>query len=149
VMSFQLQNLVHWLECRQVNFQHVVCRWFVFLASRTPFWLVGDKLLYNSNYNFVQGILLHMVEMHCNITGHVQGVAFRTYAQEAATGLELVGYVKNLSDGSVEVVAQGFPDTLKEFVEYLHEGSLLSRVEGVAVEWRTPHKTFIEFSLLH
>ena len=90
-----------------------------------------------------------MVEMHCIVTGHVQGVAYRTYTQEAATGLGLVGYVKNRDDGTVEVLAQGFPDTLKEFVEYLHEGSLLSQVEGVAVDWRTPHKTFAEFSLLH
>jgi len=90
-----------------------------------------------------------MVEMHCTITGNVQGVAYRTYVQESATELELVGYVKNRLDGSVEVVAQGFPEVLKEFVEYLHEGSLTSKVEGVAVEWRTSHKTFDEFSVLH
>lgn len=90
-----------------------------------------------------------MVEMHCIVTGSVQGVAYRTYVQESATELELVGYVKNLADGSVEVVAQGLPDVLKEFVEYLHEGSLSSKVDGVAVEWRTPHKTFDEFSVLH
>lgn len=90
-----------------------------------------------------------MVEMHCIVTGNVQGVAYRTYVQESATELELVGYVKNKKDGSVEVVAQGFPETLKEFVEYLHEGSLTSKVDGVAVDWRTPHKTFDEFSVLH
>jgi len=90
-----------------------------------------------------------MVEMYCVVTGHVQGVAYRTYVQESATQLELVGYVKNRADGTVEVLAQGLPDTLKELVEYLYEGSLLSKVEGVSVEWRTPYKTFAEFSLLH
>ncbi|MEY3783732.1 MAG: hypothetical protein RLZZ230_54 [Candidatus Parcubacteria bacterium] len=90
-----------------------------------------------------------MVEIHCVIVGQVQGVALRTYVQESATELGLVGYVKNLDDGSVRVVAQGAPDTLKEFIEYLHEGSLLSVVEGVAVDWRTPSATFSEFSLLH
>lgn len=95
------------------------------------------------------GILLSMVEIHCVITGLVQGVAYRTYVQESATELILVGYVKNMADGSVLVVAQGAPDTLKTFVEYLHEGSLLSRVEGVAVEWRSASATFSEFSLLH
>jgi acylphosphatase len=90
-----------------------------------------------------------MLEIYCIVTGHVQGVAYRTYVQEAATELDLVGFVKNRADGSVEVLAQGCPDILKEFVEYLHEGSLLSRVEGVAVDWRTPQRTFIEFSLLH
>lgn len=90
-----------------------------------------------------------MVEMSCQIFGKVQGVAYRTYVQESATELGLVGYVKNLPDGSVEVVAQGLPDTLKAFVEYLHEGSLMSKVDSVAVDWRTAKKYFDEFSLLH
>jgi len=90
-----------------------------------------------------------MVEIHCVITGKVQGVAYRAYVQEAATELGLVGYSKNMLDGSVRVVAQGSPDALKEFVEYLHEGSLLSTVEGVAVEWRSLGATFSEFSVLH
>tara|TARA_B100000508_G_scaffold115625_1_gene94763 strand:- start:1317 stop:1589 length:273 start_codon:yes stop_codon:yes gene_type:complete len=90
-----------------------------------------------------------MIEMCCVVTGKVQGVAYRAYAQESATELELVGYVKNMSDGSVEVVAQGTPDILKDFVEYLHEGSLTARVESVAVDWRSPRKTFSEFSVLH
>lgn len=97
----------------------------------------------------MQGILLQMVEMHCIVIGKVQGVAFRTYVQESATELEIVGFVKNLPDGSVEVRAQGMPDILKEFVEYLHEGSLMAQVDSVAVEWGTPSRTFIEFSLLH
>jgi len=90
-----------------------------------------------------------MIEIHCVITGRVQGVAYRTYIQEAATELQIGGYTRNLPDGSVEVVAQGEPDTLKSFVEYLHEGSLTSVVEGVAVEWRSASKTFDEFSVLH
>lgn len=90
-----------------------------------------------------------MTEIYCVVTGRVQGVAYRAYVQEAATELQLVGYSKNQADGSVVVVAQGEPDTLKQFVEYLHEGSLLSVVEGVAVEWRTAGKTFSDFSVLY
>ncbi|MFT7645160.1 MAG: acylphosphatase [Candidatus Paceibacteria bacterium] len=97
----------------------------------------------------IQGILFPMVEMHCIVTGVVQGVAYRTYAQESATELELVGFVQNQENGSVVVVAHGSPDVLKEFVEYLYEGSLTSKVEGVAVEWSSPNKTFDEFSVLH
>ncbi len=90
-----------------------------------------------------------MVEIHCIISGKVQRVAYRAYLQEAATELQIVGYTKNVPDGTVEVVAQGDPDTLKAFVEYMHEGSLMSVVEGVAVEWRSTSKTFHEFSVLH
>jgi acylphosphatase len=90
-----------------------------------------------------------MIEMHAVVTGKVQGVRYRTYVQESATSIGLVGYVKNLSDGTVEVVAQGMPDTLKDFVEYLNEGSLLSKVEGVSVDWRSVSAVYGEFSLVY
>ena len=90
-----------------------------------------------------------MVEIYCIVTGKVQGVAYRPYVQEVATKLEIVGYVKNFPDSTVHVVAQGSPDTLKTFVEYLFEGSSMSTVEGVAVDWKSITKTYHEFSLLH
>lgn len=90
-----------------------------------------------------------MVELSATVLGKVQGVMYRTYIQEAATGLGLVGYVRNEADGSVTVIAQGLPDTLKEFVEYLHEGSILAKVESVAVDWRSARLTYGEFSVLY
>lgn len=90
-----------------------------------------------------------MIQMRCVIVGKVQGVQYRVYAQDSAVALELVGYVRNLPDGTVEVLAQGMPDILKEFVEYLYEGSLSSEVESLSVEWQTVKKTFTEFSVLH
>lgn len=90
-----------------------------------------------------------MVEMHCIVSGLVQGVAYRAYAQESATELALVGFVRNLIDGTVEVVAQGQAEVLKEFVEYLNEGSLMSEVDTVAVDWKSINKTYDEFSVLH
>jgi len=90
-----------------------------------------------------------MIEMQCVVSGRVQAVAYRVYVQDTATDLGIVGYVRNLPDGSVEVVAQADPSMLKDFVEYLHEGSLLSKVEGVAVEWRSVEKLYDEFSILH
>ncbi|MFW6210319.1 MAG: acylphosphatase [Patescibacteria group bacterium] len=89
-----------------------------------------------------------MIELRAVVSGHVQGVAYRVYAQDAATELGLTGYVRNQADGTVLVLAQGAPDTLKEFVEYLHEGSLLARVESVAVEWASVRVTYDEFSVL-
>lgn len=90
-----------------------------------------------------------MIEISCSITGKVQNVSYRVYVQDAATELGLVGYVRNCADGSVEVCAQGLTDTLKDFVEYLYEGSLRSVVEGVAVDWRTPKQVYQEFSIYH
>ncbi len=88
-----------------------------------------------------------MIELHATVTGKVQGVRYRDYVQQVATNLGLVGSVENRLDGSVFVVAQGMPDVLKEFVEYLHEGSVLSLVDGVAVEWRSVSRTFYDFSI--
>ena len=89
-----------------------------------------------------------MVELRATITGKVQGVGFRNYVETAVAELGLFGYVKNNADGSVSVLAQGEPDTLRQFVEYLHEGSLLSKVEGVSVEWGTAKVTYDDFLLL-
>mgnify|MGYP001793378155 CR=1 FL=1 len=75
--------------------------------------------------------------MEAVVTGSVQGVRFRVYAQDAATKLGITGWVRNEPDGSVLVIAQGTQDILKEFVEYLHEGSLHARVESVSVDWQT------------
>ena len=55
---------------------------------------------------------------------------------------------KGASGTVFDYVAQGMPDTLKEFVEYLHEGSLQARVDSVAIEWQSVSKTFDEFSVL-
>jgi len=90
-----------------------------------------------------------MLEIQCIISGKVQGVAYRTYVQDSATALGLVGYVRNLPDNTVEVVAQGDTSILKEFIEHLHEGSLLAVVEGVAVEWKTARKELEDFSIRH
>lgn len=90
-----------------------------------------------------------MLEMNCVVTGQVQGVAYRAYVQDSADELGVVGWVKNVADGSVLVCAQGEPDLLKQFVEYLHEGSLRAKVEGVAIEWGTPRLVFSDFSVKH
>lgn len=82
------------------------------------------------------------------VSGQVQGVRYRVFVQDAATELELVGSVRNMIDGTVHVFAEGTPDILKEFVEYLHEGSLQARVESVAIDWQTATGRYDEFSVL-
>lgn len=89
-----------------------------------------------------------MTEIYCTISGKVQNVRFRDYVQTSATNLGLTGWVQNMPDGTVAVCAQGLPDTLKEFVEYLHEGSLQAKVEGVSVEWKTARRHYDEFSII-
>ena len=65
------------------------------------------------------------------IRGRVQGVGFRYFAQHAASGLGLTGYVRNLDDGSVEVYAAGPPERLSDFAASLHQGPRWAEVRGV------------------
>jgi acylphosphatase len=88
-----------------------------------------------------------MIELKAVVSGKVQGVRYRDYVQVSATELGICGYVENNEDGTVSVIAQGLPDVLKNFVEYLHEGSLLSKVDGVAIEWGTVQRQFDDFSI--
>lgn len=88
-----------------------------------------------------------MTEIECTIKGKVQGVCYRVFVQDSANELGVGGYVKNQSDGSVLVLAQGEPDTLKYFIEYLNEGSLMAEVTGVAVEWRSADAGYDDFSI--
>ena len=90
-----------------------------------------------------------MQEMHVIVSGKVQMVAYRIYVQDSATELGLTGWVRNLRDGSVELVAQGEKEILKEFVEYLHEGSLLAKVESVDITWQSPKVEYEDFSIRH
>lgn len=86
-------------------------------------------------------------EIEAVVTGKVQGVMYRDFVQTAAGVLGVVGEVENRADGTVCIVAQGTPDTLKHFIERLGEGSVLARVDGVAVSWRSPTRTFSDFSI--
>ncbi len=88
-----------------------------------------------------------MTEIYCIVSGKVQNVRYRDYVQVSAGQLGITGWVKNLPDGTVAVCAQGLPDVLKDFVEYLHEGSLQAKVEGVSVDWRTTKRQDDDFSI--
>ena len=69
------------------------------------------------------------------VTGTVQGVFFRASALEQAQSLSLTGWVKNLPDGGVEIVAEGPRYALDQLVEWCHRGPPGARVEGVYPRW--------------
>jgi acylphosphatase len=67
------------------------------------------------------------------ITGKVQNVGFRFYAQKTAHELDLSGFVKNEKDGSVYIEVEGDDDHLKKFIEWCHKGPPWASVETVTV----------------
>jgi len=65
------------------------------------------------------------------VTGSVQGVGFRWFVQSRANRLGLVGGVRNLADGSVEVIAEGPIESLTELLAALQEGPSGAHVGGM------------------
>ena len=72
------------------------------------------------------------------IRGRVQGVWYRGSAQEIARELGLTGWVRNLRDGSVELVAEGKGPALDAFKAWCREGPPLARVYDIFEEQITP-----------
>ena len=68
------------------------------------------------------------------IFGKVQGVYYRKSVSQTLMKKQFKGYIQNLSDGTVEVVAEVFDDELDAFMAVLKEGSLLSTVEDIQYE---------------
>lgn len=87
-------------------------------------------------------------EIYCVVKGRVQGVGYRDFIDRYAKDHSLFGWIKNKEDGSVELVLQGTPDELKDCIEILNQGSLLAKVEVLAVDWRTPEKQYTEFRVM-
>ena len=71
------------------------------------------------------------------VTGRVQGVGYRFFAERAARELDVRGWVRNLPDGSVEAVVEGEEDAIARFLDRLRQGPRGARVERVAEEDRT------------
>ncbi len=88
-------------------------------------------------------------QIECKITGRVQLVMFRDFAQRKARALKLVGTVQNMPDGSVRVGAQGEESVLQKYIGHLKKGSVLSRVDGVEVVWASPASVFTDFQILY
>ena len=81
------------------------------------------------------------------VSGRVQMVMYRDSAVRAARSLNIAGTVKNLQDGTVEVVAEGEEQALETYLKKLKRGSLFSHVEKVDVTWQAPTRTFTDFHI--
>uniref|UniRef100_A0A7C3E6Y6 Acylphosphatase n=1 Tax=Gracilinema caldarium TaxID=215591 RepID=A0A7C3E6Y6_9SPIR len=85
--------------------------------------------------------------IHCHVLGMVQGVGFRYSAMAEARKIGVVGWVRNCSDGSVEVYAEGSAEQLKRFLSWLHRGPPSAVVDHVQVRHVVPMGTYKGFSV--
>lgn len=85
--------------------------------------------------------------LHAVVSGVVQGVFYRRFVLQEATGLGLYGQVRNLFDGRVEVEVEGERENLEHFVKRLHKGPRGAQVADVATEWSEHRGEYRDFRI--
>ena len=88
-----------------------------------------------------------LVRAHAWVSGRVQGVAYRAFARQEAGRLGLTGGTRNLDDGRVEVEAEGPRHDVETFLSLLRKGPPLARVTEVQVQWKSPTRRDVDFTI--
>lgn len=69
------------------------------------------------------------------VSGRVQLVMYRDFAKRKARRFGITGFVKNKKDNTVEILAEGFEEDLKQYIDLLEEGPVLAEVTGIELKW--------------
>jgi acylphosphatase len=88
-----------------------------------------------------------MARLRLLVHGRVQGVFFRHSASEEARGLALTGWVRNLANGDVEIVAEGPRRELKILAAWANQGPRMARVDSVDEEWSEHRGEYADFMI--
>ncbi len=88
-----------------------------------------------------------MRQLHVIVTGRVQGVGFRQSVVRQAQQSGIGGWVRNLPDGTVEVLAVGERDALDKLLNWLNQGPPGAYVIQVEAEWDITNQTFYTFDI--
>ncbi len=81
------------------------------------------------------------------VSGKVQGVWFRATTQRQARALGVTGYVRNLDDGSVEILAQGGDQPVQQLIDWAHQGSANAQVAEVLVSDYDGSDLYLDFEI--
>jgi acylphosphatase len=84
---------------------------------------------------------------HVFYTGRVQGVGFRYTAEGIAHRVGVNGFVKNLSDGRVEVVCEGTKDKVDAFLEEVRQSTLGPHIQKADCRWEDPTGVYSDFTV--
>ena len=90
-----------------------------------------------------------LTSLQATVYGRVQGVFFRDYVARRARELGLFGYVRNVTDGTVEVKAEGERQQLERLVDFLKAGPPAARVSEVVTNWSKYSGDFSSFNVRH
>lgn len=85
--------------------------------------------------------------VHVWITGRVQGVGFRDFTAATADRLKVTGWVRNLPDGRVEMIAEGPREQIGKLLEAVHRGPSMAQVRNVQIKDEEPTGKFARFDV--
>jgi acylphosphatase len=86
---------------------------------------------------------------HVFVSGRVQGVFFRVETRREAIKRDVVGWVRNTSDGRVEAVFEGEKEDVKEMVDFCRRGPPSAHVTDVDVQWGNYSGAFERFRICY
>jgi len=88
-----------------------------------------------------------MNRVHLYVSGLVQGVFFRVSTRQKAKALNISGYVQNISDGRVEIVAEGRVQDIESFVSWCRKGPSEAEVTSLQIQHQPVSNRFIDFEI--
>lgn len=83
------------------------------------------------------------------VYGLVQGVFFRATTRDVAAKLGLRGTVRNLHDGSVEIIAEGYNDDLNTLISFAKKGPPSAKVYDIDIVWKDPQENLPFFKITY
>lgn len=90
---------------------------------------------------------MDLIRLNAIVKGYVQGVGYRFFAVRKAKEYGLKGWVKNLKDGNVQVVAEGERSILEEFIKDLKIGPYSANVTDMDIKWEKYTGEFKDFDV--
>lgn len=88
------------------------------------------------------------MRMYILVNGRVQGVGFRYFVQQQALQLGLCGWVRNLSNGGVYVLAEGPMALLEQLADAVRKGPPMAQVTECKVIWQEDTSNWVGFEIL-
>ena len=82
------------------------------------------------------------------MTGIVQGVGFRPFVYNIAESLSLTGFVRNLGDAGVRIVAEGKQSDIRDLINHIeNDPPSISRIDSLVVDWADVTDSFASFEI--
>lgn len=84
---------------------------------------------------------------HIFVLGFVQGVGFRRFIKKKAQNLGLTGWVRNMLDGRVEILAQGKKEDIEKLIKIAEKGNWLSGIKDIVVDFEERQEELESFEI--